>query len=134
MQEDCLLHNLYNKLMCDLRELKLPVDEIDVKFREYTKSYLGKYYPKDILKRGNEPFICVYPYKNKKGELMEYEIILTTAIHEMIHHIQYSDPNYRRVSGSMHDAQFWKLYHFYCERAKKIGALDENYTDKSIES
>ena len=58
---------------------------------------------------------------------MSYASILETAIHELCHHIQYTDGSFVRIKGVMHDPQFWRLYNHYIDRATEynlIGGTD----------
>lgn len=119
---------LKDKLLSDLSFLNLLVDEVDLFIRPYSSTYYGRYFPVYDEKR-IKPKIYIYPFENKKGKLMKYDVVLDTAIHEFCHHIQYSSGSYVRKKGVMHDTQFWKLYNHYIERAKKYnligGARDE---------
>lgn len=112
------VEDLQHRLLPDLRELNLPVDEVDVFFRPYSKTYYGRYYPsKDetVIK----PRLFVYPFENQRGKLLPYDIILSTAIHELCHHIQHTSGQPRR-KGVMHDAEFWKLRNHYVNRARRL--------------
>ena len=107
---------LYHKLLTDLKTLNLPIDEVDIVLRPYSKTYYGRYFP-------NTQKIYVYPYENEAGEFMKYSDILCTAIHEMVHHIQHQDPNFKRRRGVMHNPQFWKLYNHFLDRAIKLNII-----------
>mgnify|MGYP002514114395 CR=1 FL=1 len=114
------------QLLFDLAQLKLPIDEVDLFIRPFSKSFYGRYFPvyNDDKAR---PRIFIYPYENKCGKFMSYDSILGTAIHELCHHIQYTDGSFVRVRGVMHDPQFWKLYNHYVDRATEknlIGGTD----------
>ena len=106
------------RLLSDLSHLNMPIDEVDLFIRPFSKTLYGRYFPvydeKDI-----KPKIYIYPYENKCGDFMNYDTILGTAIHEFCHHIQYASGSYVRSRGVMHNTQFWKLYNHYVERAKK---------------
>lgn len=106
------------RLLSDLRLLSLPVDEVDVFFRPYSKTFYGRYYPSrdEAITR---PRLFIYPFANRAGELLPYDVIMTTAIHEMCHHIQYTN-GHNRVRGVMHDTEFWKLYNHYVTRAQRL--------------
>lgn len=105
------------KLLCDLSVLNLPVDEVDVYLRPYSKTYYGNYFP--VYNDKNRPKIYLYPYEEDGVSFMNYEKILETAIHEFCHHVQYNSGSFVRKRGVMHDTQFWKLYNHYIKRAKK---------------
>ena len=109
---------LKTRLLSDLSQLNLPVDEVDLFIRPFSKTYYGRYFPvcdDKLLK----PKIYVYPYENEMGDFMSYDKVLDTAIHELIHHKQYTNDCFTRVKGVMHDTEFWKLYNHYMNRAKK---------------
>lgn len=110
---------LKDRLLHDLKELKLPIDEVELSLRPFSKTYYGNYFP-SVDDKHTKPRLWLYPYENTKGKLMSYDIILNTGIHEMCHHIQYVDPNFRRVKGVMHDTQFWTLYNHYISRAESL--------------
>lgn len=106
------------RLLSDLSLLNLPVDEVDLFIRPFSKTYYGRYFPVYDEKQ-IRPKIYIYPYENTKEDLMSYDQILGTSIHEFCHHIQYVSGSFVRNKGVMHDPQFWKLYNHYIERAKK---------------
>lgn len=112
------LDELRHRLLTDLRSLSLPVDEVEIFIRPYSKTYYGRYFP---TYNGDEvpPKIYIYPFE-ENGEFMPYNKILETVVHEFCHHIQYSQ-GHERVKGVMHDTQFWQLYNYYMSRAKKLG-------------
>lgn len=109
---------LRTRLLSDLSLLNLPVDEVDLYIRPYSKTYYGRYFPV-YDDQQQKPKLYIYPYENQCGDLMSYEKILDTAIHELCHHKQYTDICFVRLKGVMHDSQFWKLYNHYIERAKR---------------
>lgn len=115
--------SLYQQLVFDLSSLKLPVDEVTLEFRPYSETYYGRYFP-------SKHRIFIYPYMNKNGDFLSYSKILCTTIHEMVHHIQYQDVNFKRNKGIMHDPQFWKLYNHFVGRAIKYEILTEEEVKK----
>ena len=123
-------NEIRDRLLFDLSLLNLPVDEVDLDIRPYSKSYYGNYFPSDD--DSVKPRVWIYPFKNKFGKMMSYENILDTGIHEMCHHIQYSDPDFKRKQGVMHDPQFWKLYNHYVKRAIDMKLLGDKYVKKAI--
>lgn len=123
---------LYNRLHCDLQLLRLPVDEVSLSFRPFSKTYYGRYFPVhdrvDIL-----PRIFIYPYEDTKGNFMPYDMILRYTVHEFCHHIQYVDKNFERLKGVMHDTKFWQLYNHYVSRAVDMEIIeDEEKIDKAV--
>lgn len=113
---------LKTRLLSDLSQINLPVDEVDIFIRPFSKTLYGRYFPvyNENLVR---PKIYVYPYENTHGDLMSYSKILDTAIHEFCHHIQYTNDFFVRNKGVMHNPNFWKLYNHYINRARKYGLL-----------
>ena len=118
MTEQELLYNLKR----DLEFLGLPLNDVDIIIaNKYVKTYYGLYYPK-TNKRG--AFIRIYPYMYPSNDCMySYTHLLDTTIHEMCHHLQYSDDNYIRVIGVVHDSEFWELYNKYITLAKEHGLM-----------
>ena len=113
---------LRDKLLSDLSELNLPIDEVEISLRPYSKTYYGRYFPVYNDKE-TKPIIYIYPYETPEGDFMSYDTILKTAIHELCHHIQYTNGSFVRVRGVMHNPQFWKLHNFYIERAMRYELL-----------
>ena len=117
------VEDIQHRLLSDLREVNMPVDEVDVFFRPYSETYYGRYYPsKD--ETTTKPRLFVYPFANRRGDLLPYDTILSVAIHEMCHHIQYSS-GHVRIKGVMHDTEFWKLNNHYVSRARKLHLISE---------
>ena len=114
---------LYHKLLCAMKQLKLPVDEVSIKIRPYSKTYYGRYFPERHC-------IFIYPYEDTKGNFMCFTKILSTAVHEMAHHIQHQDPNFKRQKGVMHSPKFWELYNHFIDRAVSLGILSREEVDK----
>ena len=111
---------LKDRLLKDLSLLDLPVGEVDLSFRPYSKTYYGNYFPDDTA-----PRVWLYPYSDEESHYLSYDKILETGIHEMCHHIQYKDPFHQRIEGIMHDSDFWNLYNFYILKAKNLGVLHD---------
>lgn len=121
MREEELKYQILN----DLQDINLPVDEVDVFFRPYSKTYYGRYFP--VYSDRIRPKIYLYPYANKSGIFLEYDTLLSVAIHEFCHHKQYTSGAFVRYKGIMHDEQFWRLYNHYMNRAKKFGIIGGRY-------
>lgn len=115
---------LYHKLMCDLNLLQLPINEVEIVFRPYSVTYYGRYFPKQ--RSVQTPKMYLYPYDNERGDFMSYDKLLETSIHEFVHHLQYSDPNFKRIEGIMHNTNFWKLYNHYIKIAEKYEMMEVN--------
>ena len=120
---------LKTRLLSDLAHLNLPVDEVDLFIRPFSKTLYGRYFPV-YDEREAKPRIFVYPYENTDGDLMSYDQILGTSIHEFCHHIQYTNDSFIRNKGVMHDTHFWKLYNHYLDRAKRYQLIGGETCEK----
>lgn len=121
---------LKTRLLSDLSQINMPVDEVDLYLRPFSKTYYGRYFPAVDEKR-TRPKIYVYPYDTPEEDLLEYDKILETSIHEFCHHIQYTSGSFVRNRGVMHDTQFWKLYNHYVERARKFQLIGGEVSEKA---
>ena len=111
---------LKTRLLSDLSQLNMPVYEVDLHLRPYSKTYYGRYFPVRDDKQA-VPKIYIYPYEDMcNTSFMDYKVILETAVHELCHHIQYTSGSFVRSKGVMHDTHFWKLYNHYMNRAEKL--------------
>lgn len=106
---------LVHRLIEDLESIGLPVDEVDIFIRPYSSTYYGRYYT-SVDEKKCKHRIFIYPYKDKAGNMYPYSEILSTAIHEMIHHVQYAS-GFVRYKGVAHDTNFWTLYERYINKA-----------------
>lgn len=114
---------LITRLLSDLSQLKLPTYEVDLYIRPFSKTYYGRYFPVYNDKE-TKPKIYLYPYENSDNNtLMEYDSLLQTVIHEFCHHLQYTSGSFVRNRGVMHNAEFWKLYNHYINRAKQYSMI-----------
>lgn len=110
---------LITRLLSDLSQLKLPTYEVDLYIRPFSKTYYGRYFPVYNDKE-TKPKIYLYPYEDSNNDtFMEYDSLLQTVIHEFCHHLQYTSGSFVRNRGVMHNAEFWKLYNHYTNRAKQ---------------
>lgn len=102
------LLQVLNLLCISPRELKY-----DLTFKHYSKHFYGRYH-RYKPETGKLPNVSVFIFKNKeKTELYPFEDLVSTLIHEVCHHIQYSQPDFVRRKGVMHDKEFWDLYNAY---------------------
>ena len=123
------------RLHYDLSVIGLDPSELDYQlfFRDYSKTYYGRYVRKNYYGE-IVPIVIVYLFRNKeKTALYDYEDIISTTIHEICHHLQYSDETFIRKKGVMHNKQFWELYHKYmnlyfekCDSVKKGARYNES--------
>lgn len=116
---------LLTRLLSDLSAIGLPVYEVDVFLRPYSKTFFGRYFPV-IDERRARAKIYIYPYEyNRENAFYDYDLIFQTGVHEFIHHVQYVNRSFVRRKGVMHDVQFWKLYNHYLERAYRFGIIEK---------
>lgn len=81
------------------------VESVEIEIKDYSKTYYGRYLPA-------KKKIVIYRYKNS-GEEYSYDELLKVAMHEMIHAQQWSNPEFKRVKGVMHDVEFKRLMNQY---------------------
>lgn len=111
------MKDLYKRLLEDLSLLDIDLSGVEIVFRPFSKTMDGYYDP-------NKNIIVLYVKAEKNGkEFLPYNDILVTALHECTHYIQWSDPNFKRVKGVMHNAQFYKILHSLVDTMKKKGVL-----------
>lgn len=100
-------------ILKDLSNLGIDCTSFELLLKPYSKTYLGRYFT--LKKR-----VVVYVYKDKeRTTVFNYKDLIDTTIHEVCHHLQWSDPEYTRVKGVMHNNEFWKLYNSYISRLEK---------------
>lgn len=105
------VQKLYSELLNDIKDLGIRAD-FKLILKPYSKSFYGRYNP-------NNRKIILYVYSNEElTKMYSYEELLLTLIHEVVHCIQWDNPNYKRVRGIMHDAEFKRIYSEYSKRAK----------------
>lgn len=104
------MQELESQLRDDLLNIGLDVD-FTLSLRPYSKTYFGRFDPK-------ENKVILYVCETPKGDMYPYEELLLTTVHEVVHCLQWHNPNYQRVKGIMHDFEFKKLYSLYSNRAK----------------
>ena len=119
------------RLLSDLSQINMPVDEVDLFIRPFSKTFYGRYYPV-FNDNKDKPKVYIYPYENEQEDLMKYDTIFQTAIHELCHHIQYTSDSYVRIKGVMHDTNFWKLYNHYVSRAIKYQLIGGESNEKTM--
>jgi hypothetical protein len=121
------LSTLSNSLLFDLQLLGLPTD-FKLSVKEYSASYNGRYSPKNTE-------VILYAYQDKEcTKEVPYAFLLETAIHEVCHHIQWKDPNFKRYKGIMHNNEFKELFNKYTQDAKFWGLIvyEKIKTEKAL--
>ena len=98
---------LKRALIADLKRIGIYSSDLMLELRPYSKSYFGRYYIERRL-------IVLYVYRDKEQEKpFDYIDLLSTAVHEACHHLQWTDPNFLRKKNVMHDKEFWDLWNTY---------------------
>ena len=107
------MQELYHRLLNDLQKIGI-TDNFSLELRPYSKTYFGRYDP-------NSDRITLYVYEDEScSNYIKYEELFITLIHESIHCIQWHDKSFVRRKGVMHDAEFYRLYNYYCNKAKSM--------------
>lgn len=112
-------------LILDLKKV-LPkkdlYEDFDLIFKPYSKTRYGRY---QIRKKR----ITIYIYSDPdRKNLFEYSKLLKVFIHEYVHHWQYSQLDYKRVKGVMHNDQFWEKYFEFMCIAKDLDLIQGEIT------
>lgn len=102
--------SLYSQLLEDLKTIGIE-HNFTLILKPYSKSWFGAYRPQQNT-------ITLYVYKDIEcTQLYPYKDLLLTLIHEAVHCIQWGDPHYTRVKGTMHNPEFYCMYAEYAYRA-----------------
>lgn len=127
LKGDDLLQELYHRLIQDMTRVGITID-FDLELKSFSKTYYGRYDP-------NSNKVTVYIYEDKSCTRMySYEDILMTTIHEAVHSLQWHDKSFVRRKGVMHDADFFRLYNMYSDKAKSILLLREVRYDRVFQT
>ena len=102
---------MVQRLKRDLKLIGLPCD-LNITLKGYSKTLNGRYIP-----RNKE--VILYHHLDKEGNPIPYKDLLSTAIHEVVHHVQWSRPDFVRYHGVMHDPEFWSMYNYFIKKAEK---------------
>lgn len=117
------MQDLYHRLLRDMNALGISTD-FTLELKGFSKTYFGRYDP-------NSNKVTVYVCENKScTRRYSYEDILLTCIHEAVHAIQWNDKSFVRRRGVMHNADFYRLYNMYADKAKSILLLREVRNDR----
>lgn len=103
---------LHRKLLKDLKKVFKGVDlpEFTLTLKGYSSRSYGKYKP-------DTRTIVLYCYEDKQEtRLYAYDHLLNILIHEIVHHLQWSDESWTRKKGIMHDTQFYELLNKYVSK------------------
>lgn len=117
------MQDLYHRLLRDMNAIGIPTS-FTLELKGFSKTYFGRYDP-------NSDKVTVYVFENKScTKRYEYQDILLTCIHEAVHAIQWHDKSFVRRRGVMHNADFYRLYNMYADKAKSILLLREVRNDR----
>ena len=117
------MQDLYHRLMKDMVAIGVPLN-FTLELKPYSKTYFGRYDP-------NSAKVTVYIYEDKScTKMFSYEDILLTSIHEAVHSIQWNDKSFVRRKGVMHNADFFRMYNMYADKAKSIMLIREVRNDR----
>lgn len=117
MSEQVKFEELKNKLLNDLKKIGICTNDFDLVLKSYSKTMYGNYSPRH--KR-----ITLYVYSDVDClREFSYNDLLHTLIHELVHHLQYQDPEFKRIKGVMHNPQFYVKYNYLVRRARVLKLL-----------
>jgi len=121
------VQDLYHRLLKDMESIHIPTD-FTLELKGFSKTYFGRYDP-------NSNKVTVYICENKScTKIYDYQDILLTCIHEAVHAMQWHDESFVRRRGVMHDADFYRLYNMYSDRAKSLLLLREVRHDRVFQT
>ena len=124
------MKKLWRRLILDAEDIGLPISDVDLCMRPYSKCYYGNYFPRQEGSK-RRPRVYVYPYRDRNGCMYSYDLIMDTLIHEMVHHVQYTSPDFVRLKGVMHNPEFWEIYNRYLFKAKLLGVISDEYKSEA---
>ena len=112
-----LFYDLHDNLLKDIKALEIRLD-FCLELKSFSKSYRGRYFIRTQK-------VVLYVFEDKSCiTLRPYKEILKSCIHEVVHHLQYTDRCYKRIKGIMHNEAFWGLYEHYHDLAQSSGLLE----------
>lgn len=96
---------LKKQIKHDLLKIGMKID-FELELRDYSKTYHGRYDP--------EKSKVILYVKDKQNNYLAYNVIITHAVHEAVHHLQWKhDDSWERKYGVMHDEEFENLFSEY---------------------
>ena len=104
---------LRDKLLNDLNTLGIKDTDFDLVLRGYSKTMYGSYSPYN-----NRIVLYVYMDSNYTYEY-PYISLFETFLHEVVHYLQYKDPDFVRLKGVMHNPDFYNTFNFLMKKAKR---------------
>lgn len=118
---------LRDRIRHDLKALGIDTESFELVLKPYSKTYYGSY----VLEKKR---VILYVFEDsERTTLFSYESLFSTAVHEVVHHIQWSNPEWKRVKGIMHDAEFYKTYNRLLRKHRiysivKRGDFDDTFS------
>lgn len=120
------LEILKDRLLCDLKTINIDIKGFELNLRPFSKSYYGRYTPKSKK-------IFLYVYSNSGlTNMYSYSKLFETLLHEVVHHIQWTDPDYVRVKGVMHNEDFYRIYNKLLTAYKRKRVLKRVFDNSKV--
>ena len=111
--------NVRRRLISDLKLMGLSTDSMLV-LRPYSKTQWGYYDP-------NTDKLVLYIFSDKKCIcLVEYEKLFKVFLHELVHSLQWKSSKWKRLSGVMHDVEFYAILNRLLKVAKDKGLIESD--------
>lgn len=101
------LHKLEIVLKCYIEKYARNKNFSLVLKTKYCKSYYGTY-------RGDLKRVTLY-VTTIEGNFYPLSRLLLTLFHEISHHDEYQDKDFKRVKGVMHSPRFYEIFNSYKE-------------------
>lgn len=105
---------LHSTLLSDLTRLGLDTSGFELVLRPYSRTWDGTY-------NSRRRIITLYVYRDE-GRCVPYSYkeLFCVLLHEYVHYKQWTNPNYVRWKGIMHDAEFYEIYNGLEPKARCI--------------
>lgn len=102
-----------DRLLRDARKAGINITGFTLIIKPYSQERWGYY-------DHNKEVIVLFVNKNEQEELAPYDDLLRYFLHECTHYTQWSDPEFVRYKGIMHNEEFYTLYNKFMEETNKI--------------
>lgn len=104
---------LRSTLIADLERLGISTGGFKLVLRDFSKTRYGTY-------NSTTKTVTVYVFTQPDCEVpYSYKELFKTVLHEVVHYTQWSNPNYVRRKGLMHDVEFYTLLNALENRAEE---------------
>lgn len=104
------LVTLKERLIRDVRRVGVKAD-FSLTIRSFAKNEWGYFDP-------NTNTIVLYAWTDNE-KAIKYSTLLGFLLHECVHCEQWSDPEFKRYKGIMHDTNFYEILNKYMEVLKE---------------